>query len=188
MLLMPLTFDTTPNKAPKERVLNIELKSNETEASELKISPDDQITDEEDVKTETKVEPPTVTENSPKIEIKPETLILRSTIQQWAKQDSSEYIDKKQKTDLSKLRKNSYTEKWLRPDRIDTRDSDEDTIIRTPDGPIRISKVNGQLVCNIVEHDGRSRYFNCGDPILNVLLDESGSVKNSDREEWQFDD
>ena len=112
-------------------------------------------------------------------------LVSPLKIEQWAKQESSKYLDQRDKTNISKLRRGSYTEKWLDPNRVDTRDSDKDTVIRAPDGVIHVSKVNGELICILIESDGNTRSFYCGDPTLNVLQNESGSIKNSDREEWK---
>lgn len=113
---------------------------------------------------------------------------LKDDYEEWAKQESSKHLDQRDKTNLSKLRRGSYTEKWLAPNKVDTRDSDEDTFIRTTDGVIRASKVNGELICILIERDGKTRSFYCGDPILNILQNKSGSIKNSDREEWEFND
>lgn len=123
----------------------------------------------------------------PRINDEPEntdSITLYSDLKTWAEQDAKEHGEQSKKTDLSSPRTDSYSERWLDPDRIDTRSSDRDTKISVPEGTIWIKKVEGKLICSTVSHDGEVSSFNCGDPERNRFLDDNGKIKNSDRNEW----
>lgn len=191
ILLASTSFNDVPNTALKEHVLSIKLENIDERKNlinsdvEKPVLTNIEARDESNTVSKT---PPSEADELLASEVKVDAPISQSVIEQWAKQESSEYLNQREKTDLSKPRKNSYTDAWLSPDRVDTRDSEKDTKIRTPDGMIRVSKVNGRLICILVHHDGTAMSFNCGETILNLLLEKSGGIKNSDREEWLLDD
>jgi len=186
-LLAPSPREKIVNQTSKERFLNVELRKEKSSKESITTTSEKPI--ESEPKTQQEERGDSIRDTSVKQTDEPaQPKISLSTIEQWVKQETSDYLDQKGKTNLSRLRKESYTEKWLDPNRVDTSDSNEDTKIRTTDGVIWVSKVNGRLTCILVPNIGDPKTFYCGAPTLNRFLDEAGAIKNSDRGNWQFDD
>lgn len=122
----------------------------------------------------------------------------------WANIDASKFIDEQSRPRLSGLRKGSYEQRLLDPNRIDQRTSPKIDKISTQDGVIHTSKIRGRTVCGMDSSRNVGSAFNgldlkplsgqrssyaCGDTKrTNVLLDDNNKIKNSDAEKWSIND
>lgn len=125
-------------------------------------------------------------------------------IKAWANSDANKFIDEQSRPRLSGLRKDSYEQRLLDPNRIDQRTSPTIDKMSTEDGVIHMQKVRGRTVCgldssrnvgdafnglDLTPLSGFKKSYTCGDTQrTNLLLDEKGKIKNSDSEKWSIDD
>lgn len=103
---------------------------------------------------------------------------------------------------LSELRKGSYEQRLLDPNRIDQRTTLSSQKITTSDGIIHKQKIRGKTICklkgdygeafndlDLAPLRGMKMGFACGDTQKqNALLNQNGKINNSDRQEWSVND
>ena len=103
---------------------------------------------------------------------------------------------------LSELRKGSYEQRLLDPNRIDQRTALSSQKITTSDGIIHKQKIRGKTICklkgdygeafndlDLAPLRGMKMGFACGDTQKqNALLNQNGKINNSDRQEWSVND
>ena len=103
---------------------------------------------------------------------------------------------------LSGLRKGTYEQRLLDPNRIDQRTTLSSQKITTSDGIIHKQKIRGKTICklkgdygeafndlDLAPLRGMKMGFACGDKQKqNALLNQNGKINNSDRQEWSVND
>ena len=123
-------------------------------------------------------------------------------IKSWANREAGKFMDEQSTAPLIGLRKGSFEERLLDPNRKDQRTSLTSDKISTSDGQIHVQKVAGKTVCRLVGNSGaafndlalapisgKKMGYNCGNVNnRNVLIDENGRIKNSDLDKWSVDD
>ena len=128
--------------------------------------------------------------------------ISQLDVTRWIQNDAIEFVDERQKVQLSGLRKGTYEHALLDPSRPDQRTSPTSDRVATSDGLIHVQKIKGQTVCmlkadagpalnglDLVPISGKSIAYACGDTKKqNVLLAQDGTIKNSDVQEWSISD
>lgn len=205
-LLLLIKFEYEPSiQTDQSKLLKVSLYVEETEPPAKKIEkklselePQEKSSDIIEPSLVTKI-PDSVISSKPKDKQETTAVSINiDSIKRWSTSEAQKYVDDLEKASLSGLRKGTYEEQLLDPNRVDQRTDYKSNKISTTDGVIHQFKIRGKTRCAMTVHKGDAfngldlapltgiaKSYNCGDTQkTNVLLNQDGTIKNSDEDDW----